>query len=88
MKVRYYKLFKLLTMKKQGTFPTFAKRLGLLPTEIEKIETNRLPSSETLHAICEALECDIDDMMDIFLTEEDDDVYFNGRLLRKNKYIL
>ena len=87
MKVRYYKLFELLVKKKKPTFPVFARRLGILSTEIEKIETNRLPGTETLHTICEELECDLDDIMDVFLSEEDEDIYYNGRLLRKNKFV-
>ncbi len=85
MKVRYYKLFDLMREKKV-TLATLRLYLGLLPTEIAKIETNRLIDCTTLFLICKYFNCDTGDIMDIFL-EDDPDVFYNKRILTKHSYI-
>lgn len=86
MKVRYYKLLKLLK-KNKITLSTLRIRLRLPPTEIAKIETNRLISNDALFLICEYFGCDTCDVMDIFL-EEERDLFENGRILEAHSYPL
>ncbi len=85
MKVRYYKLLSLLKQRKK-TLEGLRRELRLLPTEIEKIETNRLIGIDTLHKICTYFECDTDDIMD-FDPKGEDGLFYNARLLQSHSYI-
>lgn len=85
MKVRYYKLLALLKQRKR-TLEGLRRELRLLPTEIEKIETNRLIGIDTIHKICTYFECDTDDIMD-YDPQGEDGLFYNARLLESHSYI-
>lgn len=85
MKIRYYKFFELLK-KEHMTLASLRRRLGLFPSEIAKIETNRLPEMMTLFLICKYFRCDLPDLMDVFL-EEEDDIFYNKRILTSHSYV-
>jgi DNA-binding XRE family transcriptional regulator len=57
----------------------------LFPSEIMKIETERLPSITTLLLICKQFRCDIPDILDFF-DEEERDIFYNRRVLEANSY--
>lgn len=84
MKIRYYKLFKVL--KERGlTLEGLRRELGLLPSEIAKIETNRPVELMTLVRICPYLDVDVFDIMDVF--SEEDEVFYNKKILEENSYV-
>lgn len=84
MKIRYYKLFKVL--KERGlTLEGLRRELGLVPSEIAKIETNRPVELMTLVRICPYLGVDVFDIMDVF--SEEDEVFYNKKILEENSYV-
>ncbi|MBQ2719666.1 MAG: helix-turn-helix transcriptional regulator [Clostridia bacterium] len=83
MKIRYYKLFKVL--KERGlTLEGLRRELGLFPSEIAKIETNRPVDLMTLIRICPYLGVDVFDILDVF--PEEDETFYNKRILEANSY--
>ena len=85
MEVRYYKLDKLLKARKIS-LNKLQKELDLLQSEIEKIYTNRLLLSDTYILICQYLNCDIGDIMDIVSLENDKEPFVDINLITKNSY--
>ena len=85
MEIRYYKLNKLLKEKKI-TINKLQKELNLSPSEIEKIATNRLLLSDTYILICEYLNCDISDIMDILSLEYEKNSFVDIDTITKNSY--
>ncbi len=84
MKIRYYKLQKTLKNKKLSP-EGLRRRLGLLPTEIGKIETNRRIGFYTLLRTCALLDADIPDILET--QRGDDETFFNERILRSHSYV-
>ena len=85
MEIRYYKLNKLLKEKKI-TLNKLQKELDLLPSEIEKISTNRLLLSNTYILICQYLNCDIGDIMDIVSLKDEKEPFVDINIITKNSY--
>ena len=84
-KIRYYKLRALL--KERGmTLEGLRERLGLLPSDMIKIETERPLAPFPLFLICEYLEKEAEELFDI-LPEEECDVYYSKRVLESHSYI-
>ena len=84
MKIRYYKFYELLK-RENLTLESLRRKLGLFPSEIAMIETNRLPELMTLFLICKYFRCDLPDIFDAF--PEEDDVFFNERILTAHSYV-
>ena len=85
MEIRYYKLNKLLKERKTS-LNKLQKELGLLQSEIEKITTNRLLLSDTYLMICQYLNCDIGDIMDIISLDDEKEPFVDLNLIAKNSY--
>lgn len=85
MEIRYYKLNKLLKERKTS-LNKLQKELGLLQSEIEKIATNRLLLSDTYLMICQYLNCDIGDIMDIISLDDEKESFVDLNLIAKNSY--
>ncbi|MBE6695448.1 MAG: helix-turn-helix transcriptional regulator [Ruminococcaceae bacterium] len=85
MEIRYYKLNKLLKERKTS-LNKLQKELGLLQSEIEKIATNRLLLSDTYLMICQYLNCDIGDIMDIISLDDEKESFVDLNLITKNSY--
>ena len=85
MKIRYYKLFELLK-REHMTLESLRRTLGLYPSEIAKIETNRLPEMMTLFLICKHFRCDLPDLMDAF-PGDDEEIFYNKRILTSHSYV-
>ena len=85
MEIRYYKLNKLLKERKTS-LNKLQKELGLLQSEIEKIATNRLLLSDTYFMICQYLNCDIGDIMDIISLDDEKESFVDLNLITKNSY--
>ena len=85
MEIRYYKLTKLLKEKKIS-LNKLQKELDLLPSEIEKISTNRLLLSDTYLLVCQYLNCDISDIMDIVSLEDEKESFVDINTITKNSY--
>ena len=84
-KIRYYKLRALL--KERGmTLEGLRERLGLLPSDMIKIETERPLAPIPLFLICEYLEKDAEDLFDI-LSEEECDRFYSKRVLESHSYV-
>lgn len=64
MKISYNKLFKLLIDKKK-TKTQLGKETNLSTTTIAKLGKGKNVNTSVLVRICEALECDISDIMEI-----------------------
>ncbi len=84
MKIRYYRLHSVLKEKKLS-LEGLRRQLGLLPTEIAKIETNRLIDCPTLLRICAHLDVDIGDVIEFDPGE--DELFYNARLLKSHSYV-
>ena len=84
MKVRYYKLHQVLKDKKLS-LEGLRRELELLPSEIAKIETNRLIGEGTLLRICAALHVDIGDIIECDIG--DDEVFYNTKILKSHSYV-
>ena len=85
MEIRYYKLNKLLKERKTS-LNKLQKELDLLQSEIEKIATNRLLLSDTYLMICQYLNCDIGDIMDIISLDDEKESFVDLNLITKNSY--
>ncbi len=85
MEIRYYKLHKLLK-EKNISLNKLQKTLNLLPSEIEKITTNRLLLSDTYILICQHLNCDISDIMDVLSLKDEQEPFVDIKLITKNSY--
>ena len=84
-KIRYYKLKSLLA-KHHTTLEGVRIQNKIFPSEIMKIETERLPSYLTLVLICRQFRCDIGDILDFF-DEEERDIFYNKRVLEAHSYV-
>lgn len=85
-KIRYYKLMKLLK-ENHMTLEGLRKKLKLLPSDIAKIETNRLPSFAALVLICKHFRCDIPDILEALITDDEEyEMFYNKRTLEKYSY--
>ena len=87
MKVRYYKLHKLLK-EHHMTLEGLRQRLELLPSDIAKIETNRFVGIVPNLLICKYFRCDTYDIMEILPGDdtEEDEMFYNKRILEKYSY--
>ena len=84
MKVRYYKLFTLL--KNRGIrIEGMRRRIGLFPSAIARIESNRMLDPFSLTLICRYFNCDIDDIMDYWF-EDEQDVFYSKSILERYSY--
>ena len=84
MQLRYYKFLSILK-EKNLSLEGLRRKLDLLPTEIAKIETNRLISMPTLMRICSHLDLDVNDVVETYHGE--DELFFNARILRSHSYV-
>ena len=84
MKVRYYKLHQVLKEKKLS-LEGLRRALGLFPTEIARIETNRLIDWPTLLRICAFLDVDIADVIECDPGE--DELFYNAKILKSHSYV-
>ena len=64
MDVNYNKLFKLL-IDKELKKTEFAKKVGISPNTLAKLSRNEMVSMDVIVRICRALDCTVDDIMDI-----------------------
>ena len=64
MDVNYNKLFKLL-IDKELKKTEFAKQVGISPNTLAKLSRNETVSMDIIVRICKALECSVDDIMDV-----------------------
>ena len=64
MDVSYNKLFKML-IDKEMKKTEFAKEVGISANTLAKLSRNETVSMEIFVRICRALECSVDDIMDI-----------------------
>jgi putative transcriptional regulator len=64
MKVNYKKLWKLM-IDKDLTKPELRKKAGVAPSTFSKLNKNELVSMEVMIRLCEVLNCDIGDIMEI-----------------------
>lgn len=86
MIVQYYKLDKLLREKKISK-AKFYKDLDLLPSEMSKIRAHRVLSLDTYLKICNYLDCDLNDFMDIIsTTSSNKEIAIDITLLTKDSY--
>ena len=84
-KIRYHNLHRLLRTH-DITLEGLRQRLGLFPSEIVKIETERLISPTTLLLICKYFCCDVFDILDYFY-EDEEDVFYSKRILESHSYV-
>ena len=84
MKIRYYQFLSTLK-EKRLSLEGLRRKLNLLPTEIAKIETNRLISMPTLMRICSHLDLDVNNVTEVYQGE--DELFFNARILRSHSYV-
>ena len=86
MIVRYHKLEKLLKEKKIPK-TKFYREIKLSPSEAAKIRSERILSLSTYIKICQYLNCDISDFMDILSADSDEkDLKIDVSTLMKNSY--
>ncbi len=64
MKVSYNKLFKML-IDKEMKKTEFAKEVGISANTLAKLSKNETVSMDVIIRICRALDCSVDDIMDI-----------------------
>lgn len=64
MKVSYKKLWKLM-IDKEMTKPQLRKEAGVAPSTFSKMNKNELVSMEVIVRLCEVLNCDIGDIVEI-----------------------
>lgn len=84
MKIRYYKLFALL--KERGIrVESLCRKVGLDPSALVRIETNRILDPHSLFLLCRYLECTVDDVMEYF-NEEEQDCFYSPRVLEQHSY--
>lgn len=84
MKVRYYKLLALL--RKRGIrIESLRRRVGLFPSAIARIESNRMLDPYSLFLLCRYFECTVDDIMEYF-HEEEQDTFYSSTVLKKYPY--
>ena len=69
MTVSYNKLFKLL-IDKDLKRSELRKNIGISPNTMTKISNNEYVSMEVLIKICQELECDIGDIMEVQSTDK------------------
>ena len=84
-KIRFYKLRSLLAQH-HTSLEGVRIQNGIFPSEIMRIETERLPSYLTLVLICRQFRCDIGDILEYF-DEEEQDIFYNKRVLETHSYI-
>ena len=87
MKIRYYKLHKLLK-EHHMTLEGLRQKLELLPSDIPKIETNRFLGIAPNLLICKHFRCDTFDILEILPEgeEEENEMFYNKRILEKYSY--
>ena len=83
-KIRYYKLRALLRAR-NITLEGLRRHIALLPSDIVKIETERMLDPYPLYLVCQYLECDIPDIID-FLEGEEEDIFYSKRVLESHSY--
>lgn len=64
MKVSYNKLFKML-IDKEMKKTEFAKEVGISANTLAKLSKHETVSMDVIIRICRALDCSVDDIMDI-----------------------
>ena len=87
MKIRYYKLHKMLK-EHHMTLEGLRRKLELLPSDSAKIETNRFVGFLPNLLICKYFRCDTFDILDLLPGDEDeqDEIFYNKRTLEKYSY--
>lgn len=70
MKANYNKLWKLLIDKKMNK-TTLQERVGMSPNTLAKMSKDENVSMDVLLRICEVLQCDIGDIMEVSPDEEE-----------------
>ena len=87
MKIRYYKLQKMLK-ERHMTLEGLRQKLKLLPSDIAKIETNRFLGIIPNLLICKYFRCDTFDILEILPAdeEEENELFYNKRILEKYSY--
>ena len=65
MDVSYNKLFKML-IDKEMKKTEFAKEVGISANTLAKLSHNETVSMDVIIRICRALECSVDEIMDIY----------------------
>lgn len=83
-KIRYYKLHHMLR-ERHMTLEGLRAKTRILPSDIIKIETERMLSPVVLSLICRFLKCDACDVFDIF-DEEQDGPFYSKRILEQYSY--
>ena len=84
-RIRYYKLRALLR-ERDITLEGLRQRLELLPSDIVKIQTERLLDPEPLSLICKFFDCDVLDILDI-LSGEETEIFYSREILEKHSYV-
>lgn len=84
-KIRYHKLRHLLR-ERHLTMEALRKRIGLLASDIVKLETERLIDPIPMMQLCRYLDCDIFDLVDVF-SEEERDVFYSKHILEARSYV-
>ncbi|MBO7292488.1 MAG: helix-turn-helix transcriptional regulator [Clostridia bacterium] len=84
-KIRYHKLRHMLR-ERHITMEALRKRIGLLASDIVKLETERLIDPIPMMQLCRYLECDIFDLLDIF-PEEERDTFYSKHVLESHSYV-
>lgn len=82
--IRYHKLRAKLR-ERNMTFEGLRIKLALLPSDIVKLQTDRLLDPEPLHMICQFLGCDVPDIMDV-LSNEERDIFYSREILESHSY--
>ncbi|MBO7292452.1 MAG: helix-turn-helix transcriptional regulator [Clostridia bacterium] len=84
-KIRYHKLRHLLR-ERHITMEALRKRIGLLASDITKLETERLLDPIPMMQLCRYLDCDIYDLLDVF-SEEERDTFYSKHILESHSYV-
>ena len=87
MKIRYYKLHKMLK-EHNMTLEGLRRKLALLPSDIAKIETNRFLGIIPNLLVCKYFRGDTFDILEILPENEgeEDELFYNKRTLEKYSY--
>ena len=71
MKANYNKLWKMLIDKKMNK-TTLQEKVGMSPNTLAKMSKDENVSMDVLLRICEVLQCDIGDIMEVIPEKEED----------------
>ena len=83
-KIRYYKLRALLRAR-NISLDKLRRHVALLPSDIIKIETERMLDPHPLYLICQYLGCDIPDIIDFF-GDEEEDIFYSKTVMESHSY--